>query len=227
MKRIITIHCDGSAIGNPGKGGWGVVVEDGEHIRELGGAHAHTTNNRMELTAAIEALTSLKAGAHVTVKTDSRYVIQGITSWVHGWVRNNWQTSQKTEVLNKDLWQALKDVTERHTVTWEHVRAHIGVLLNERVDVIANGFAHGEHVQLFQGTVSQYKDFLKGMPKARTVSKSKNTGPAYSYVSLVDGVLETHKTWTECEERVKGKSARYKKVFSADEEAALIREWSA
>lgn len=228
----VTIFCDGSAIGNPGPGGWGVVVQFSEagketRVEELGGFAEHTTNNRMELTAAIEALTLLKAKSNVTIKTDSQYVIQGTTKWVFGWEKNGWQTSQKKEVMNKDLWEVLVSLSKKHMVTWEHVRAHVGIVLNERVDMIANGFARKETVTLCVADEKEYTEFLKGMPKARVVSKSisKKTGPAYSYVSVVDGKVLTHKTWAECEKRVKGKSAKYKKVFSKEGEGALIAEW--
>ena len=223
------IYADGSAIGNPGPGGWGAVVATEKKVLELGGYNIHTTNNRMELTAVIEALKSVKKGGVATVKTDSQYVINGITKWVFGWEKNGWITSQKTDVINKDLWQALvKEVRERK-VEWEHVRGHAGVAGNERVDVIANGFARKEETKLFKGDEAEYKEFLKGMPKPRVVTKSKSTskktGPAYSYVSVIDGKVLTHATWGECEKRVKGKSAKYKKVFSADEEHDLMKLW--
>ncbi len=227
--KTVTIYCDGSAIGNPGSGGWGAVVADRARVKEVGGHNTHTTNNRMELTAAIQSLKSLKTKAIVTMHTDSQYVINGITKWVHGWARNNWQTSQKTEVLNKDLWQELVKVVEKHTVTWKHVRAHTGIALNERVDMIANGFARREDVTSFYGSLTKYKTFLSTMPKARVVSKSssksKKTGPAYSYVSVLGGKVMTHKSWAECEKRVKGKPAKFKKVFSKAEEASLISVW--
>lgn len=228
----VTIFCDGSSIGNPGPGGWGAVVllhtEGGEKtVEELGAYAEHTTNNRMELTAAIEALKYLKKeSTSVTIKTDSQYVIQGGTKWVFGWERNGWITSQKTDVSNKDLWQELIAVSRKHKVTWEHVRGHEGVTLNERVDMIANGYARKDEVKLFVGDEKAYTEFLKGMPKARAVaSSSSKKGKAYSYVSLVDGVVYTDSIWADCEKRVKGKSARYKKVFSNEEEIALKTEW--
>ncbi|MCF7815946.1 MAG: ribonuclease HI [Candidatus Pacebacteria bacterium] len=230
MKTVI-IYCDGSSIGNPGPGGWGAVVlyESGKNIEELGGYVKGTTNNRMELTAAIEALNKLKEKKAATIKTDSMYVINGITKWVFGWEKNGWQSSQKKEVLNKDLWQELMKVSEKHTVTWEHVRGHEGVTFNERADMIANGYARKEVVKLFVGSEDKYKEFLKDMPKARVVSSSSSSkkGKTYSYVSLVEGKVEVHKAWAECEKRVKGKKAKYKKVFSTDEEKALIELWSA
>ena len=228
MKEV-TIYCDGSAIGNPGPGGWGAVVSiSGKEkgIVELGDFEAHTTNNRMELTAAMEGLKHLKDESKVTVKTDSQYVINGVTKWVFGWEKNGWITTQKKEVLNKDLWEELLKASRKHNVTWEHVRAHVGVTLNERVDMIANGFARKEEVKLFKGEENAYEEFLKGMPKARVVSSSSSKkGKAYSYVACVEGKIMTHATWTECEKSVKGKKAKFKKVFSKEEELALVAEW--
>jgi len=225
----ITAYTDGSAIGNPGPGGWGFVVLTGKHVYEGGGDAAHTTNNRMEMTASLMVLRSCKPKTTLTIKTDSQYVINGITKWVFGWEKNGWQTKEKKEVLNKDIWQELLTEVRKHTVTWEHVRGHEGVSLNERVDVIANGFARKEKVTLFKGDEKEYKEFLKTMPKPRvvskSVSKSKKTGPAYAYMSLVEGKVLSHTTWTECEARVKGKKAKFKKVFSKEEEASLRAEW--
>lgn len=227
--KSVTIYCDGSSIGNPGPGGWGAVVADGVRVKEIGGYDTHTTNNRMELTAPAQALELIRTRASVTLHTDSQYVINGITKWVHGWQKNDWQTKEKKDVQNKELWQALVAVSEKHDIEWKHVKGHSGVDLNERADMIANGFARKEKVELFYGSLAKYKEFLKGMPKARVVSKStsksKKTGPAYSYVSALVGKVMTHKTWAECEKRVKGKSAKYKKVFSADEEKELIKLW--
>lgn len=226
----ITIYCDGSSIGNPGPGGWGAVVADKARAKELGGYEAHTTNNRMELTAAIEALRILKQPKKVEIHTDSRYVINGITKWVMGWEKKGWLTLQKTDVLNKELWQELVKVAAKHEIEWKHVKGHAGIALNERVDVIANGFARKETVDLYNGSLTKYEAFLQTMPKARKVSsskKKKNTGTPYAYVSVLDGVVKTHATWPECEKRVKGKPAKFKKVFSAAEESALKKEWGA
>ncbi len=226
----ITIYCDGSSIGNPGPGGWGAVVSGDAKVKELGGFDTKTTNNRMELTAAIESLTSIRIASNVTLHTDSRYVINGITKWVKGWVKNGWLTKEKKDVLNKDLWQELEKVSAKHEVSFEHVRGHSGIDMNERADMIANGYARKEQVKLFAGTEKEYTEFLKDMPKARVVSKSKSakrTGPAYSYVSVIAGDVLVHKTWGECESRVKGKNAKFKKVFSQSEEVALKKEWGA
>ena len=225
----IIVFTDGSSRGNPGPGGWGAVVADRARVKEIGGYSTHTTNNKMELTAAIEAIKMIRKKAEITIHTDSRYVINGITKWVSGWEKKGWQTLGKTEVQNKELWKALMDVVATHTVVWKHVKGHSGISLNERADVIANGFARKENVELFNGSVAKYKSFVESMPKPRVVSKSKSTskktGPAYSYVSVISGKVLTHKTWVECESRVKGKNAKYKKVFSKDEETKLMKEW--
>ncbi len=224
----ITIYCDGSSIGNPGPGGWGAVIADKARAKEVGGYELRTTNNRMELTAAIEALKLLKQSRKVSVHTDSRYVINGITKWVFGWEKKGWITTGKTDVVNKELWQELMEVAKIHDVTWKHVKGHSGDRLNERADVIANGYARKEKVELYSGPLSSYEKFLEGMPKPRVVSKSKktkNVGKAYSYVSVLEGVVKVHATWAECEARVKGKRAKFKKALSASDEASLIEGW--
>jgi len=224
--KMVEIYCDGSSVGNPGPGGWGAVVADKARVKELGGHSTHTTNNKMELTAPLEALKILKARADVTIHTDSQYVINGITKWVFGWEKNGWLTKEKKEVLNKELWQDLLKEVMQHEVKWKHVKGHSGVELNERVDVIANGFARKEKTELYEGSVAKYKEFLKGMPKARVVaSSSSKKGKAYSYVSVIDGKVLVHATWAECEKRVKGKTAKYKKAFSKEEEELLSAEW--
>lgn len=226
--KTITVYADGSSIKNPGPGGWGAVVIENKKVTELGGFEPATTNNRMELTAAIKAIEVLQGSKEVAIHTDSQYVINGITKWVFGWEKNGWQTKEKKEVLNKDLWQVLTTHTQKHTVTWNHVRGHEGVTLNERADMIANGYARKEAVKLFVGTEDLYQTFLEGMPKARKVKSSATKGKkAFSYVSCVEGKVVVHATWAECEARVKGKSARYKKVFSKEEESKLVCEWRA
>lgn len=224
----ITIYCDGSSIGNPGPGGWGVVIADKARAKEIGGYEPRTTNNRMELTAAIEALKQLKQSRKVAIHTDSRYVINGITKWVFGWEKKGWLTVAKTDVVNKELWQALMEAAAKHEVSWKHVKGHSGDILNERADVIANGYARKEKVELYSGSLSAYEKYLEGMPKARVVSgskKSKNVGKAFSYVSVLDGVVKVHATWAECEARVKGKPAKFKKALSKVDETSLINGW--
>ena len=134
----IEIFTDGACRGNPGLGGWGVILRAGSHQKELFGGEQSTTNNRMELRAAIEGLAALKRPSRVTVTTDSQYVRQGITEWIEGWKRNQWRTSAKKPVKNQDLWQMLDELTRRHDVTWEWVKGHSGHPDNELADALAN-----------------------------------------------------------------------------------------
>ena len=134
----IDIFTDGACRGNPGPGGWGVILRSGSHEKELFGGEQSTTNNRMELRAAIEGLAALKRPSRVTITTDSQYVRQGITQWIEGWKRNQWRTSAKKPVKNQDLWQLLDELTSRHEVTWEWVKGHSGHPDNEHADALAN-----------------------------------------------------------------------------------------
>lgn len=138
----IKIFTDGACSGNPGPGGWGVLmqaIENDEIIKteELNGGEADTTNNRMELTAAIEALNALERPTKLTLTTDSSYVKDGITSWLHGWKRNGWKTAAKKPVKNEDLWRALDEATGRHDITWAWIKGHAGHAENERADELA------------------------------------------------------------------------------------------
>ncbi|KPF71743.1 hypothetical protein IP88_10505 [alpha proteobacterium AAP81b] len=135
----VVIATDGACKGNPGIGGWGALLRAANGTeRELMGAEAHTTNNRMELTAAIEALKALTRPASVILSTDSNYVRDGITKWIHGWKRNGWKTADRKPVKNAELWQALLDAAARHQVEWRWVKGHSGDPDNERADALAN-----------------------------------------------------------------------------------------
>ena len=129
---------DGACRGNPGPGGWGVVLRSGSREKELCGGELATTNNRMELTAAIEALKALKKPSRVALYTDSTYVRSGITEWVRAWRARDWRTADRKPVKNQDLWQALSELAERHDVEWHWVRGHSGHPENERADALAN-----------------------------------------------------------------------------------------
>ena len=140
----VTIHTDGACSGNPGPGGWGAILKFGEVEKELKGGEAHTTNNRMELMAAISALETLKKPCTVDLYTDSQYVRQGITGWIHGWKKNGWRTSDKKPVKNVDLWQRLDASLHQHQVRWHWVKGHAGHDENERADQLAReGVAMG------------------------------------------------------------------------------------
>jgi ribonuclease HI len=133
----VEIFTDGSCKGNPGPGGWGAVLRSGGHEKELCGSEADSTNNRMELMAAIAALEALKRPCKVSLTTDSIYVRDGITKWIHGWKRNGWKTAAKKPVKNAELWQRLHDATHRHEIEWHWVKGHAGHPENERADEIA------------------------------------------------------------------------------------------
>ena len=135
----MSVHAftDGACSGNPGPGGWGVVLRWNDHEKELFGGESETTNNRMELMAAISALESLTRPAEVVITTDSTYVLKGITEWLPNWKRRNWQTASKQPVKNVDLWERLDEAVSRHTVTWEWVKGHNGHPENERADELA------------------------------------------------------------------------------------------
>ena len=140
MKHV-SIHTDGSCLGNPGPGGWAALLRYGEKERELVGGEAQTTNNRMELMAAISALEVLTEGCRVTLHIDSQYVRQGITEWMPGWVRRGGRTAGGDPVKNRDLWERLHAATGRHTIEWKWVKGHNGDPDNERVDVLARNAA--------------------------------------------------------------------------------------
>ena len=134
----VTIYTDGACRGNPGPGGWGAILNSGGRSRELHGGESETTNNRMELMAAIEALSCLKRSCDVTLFTDSRYVMQGITEWLDGWKKRGWKTAGRKAVKNQDLWERLDEQNQRHKVEWRWVRGHSGDEGNEHADMLAN-----------------------------------------------------------------------------------------
>lgn len=134
----IEIYTDGACKGNPGPGGWGALLRMGQTEREISGREKHTTNNRMELMAVIEALRALKRPCEIDLFTDSKYVIDGITNWVHSWIRRGWKTAAKKPVINDDLWRELLEASAPHTIRWHWVKGHAGHPENERVDALAS-----------------------------------------------------------------------------------------
>ncbi|MGQ9570360.1 MAG: ribonuclease HI [Thermodesulfovibrionales bacterium] len=133
----VEIFADGACSGNPGIGGYGVILRLGGREKEISGCEPMTTNNRMELTAVTKALESLKRPCRVKVVTDSNYVVQGMTSWIYNWVRNNWRNSQKKQVINRDLWEKLLNLSRMHEIEWKWIKGHKGYPENERCDKIA------------------------------------------------------------------------------------------
>ena len=142
MKHV-DIFTDGACKGNPGKGGWGVLLRSGGHEKELSGSDPATTNNRMEMTAVLRALEALKAPSTVRLHTDSRYVIDGMTKWIFGWVKKGWRTADNKPVKNEDLWRALTEAARPHKIDWIWVKGHDGHAENERVDKLASDAAIG------------------------------------------------------------------------------------
>jgi ribonuclease HI len=134
----VHVYTDGACKGNPGTGGWGALLHYGKHTRELFGGEAHTTNNRMEMTAVIRALESLNRQCRVKLHTDSKYVQQGITTWIHDWKKRGWKTADKKPVKNADLWRQLDEIAQQHDIEWIWVKGHAGHDGNERADALAN-----------------------------------------------------------------------------------------
>ena len=137
MKTVI-IYTDGACRGNPGPGGWGVLIKYGEISKEFYGGEVSTTNNRMELTAAIEALKKIKEPCNIIINTDSKYVLQGIEEWIHNWKKRGWKGSNKKSVKNTDLWKELDELRDEHNIKWKWVKGHSGDPGNETADMLAN-----------------------------------------------------------------------------------------
>ncbi|PCI02088.1 MAG: ribonuclease HI [Zetaproteobacteria bacterium] len=137
MSHEIVAYTDGACSGNPGPGGWGVWLRAGNHEKELCGGEKHTTNQRMELQAAIEALKALKQPSSITIVTDSKYVLNGITDWIHGWKKKGWKNSKKEPVANRELWEALDALNQKHDVDWQWVKGHSGDEGNDKADELA------------------------------------------------------------------------------------------
>jgi ribonuclease HI len=233
-----TVFVDGACQGNPGPGGWAAAVVSTEEGRvvELGGAEPATTNNRMELHAPIAALRWLgRRPGDVAIYSDSKYVVTGITQWVYGWRRRDWKTSTGTAVLNRDQWEDLVGLVERRRdcgrIAWHHVRGHSGIPGNERVDSIATAFSQGKRPRLYVGPLIRYEVAILDLPDpseptSRPARPPAPKAQAYSYLSLVDGVLQRHASWPECNARVHGRSgARFKKATSAVDEERIVSAW--
>jgi ribonuclease HI len=230
---MITIFTDGSSRGNPGPGGWGSIVVSETDVIELCGYEANTTNNRMEIMAAIGGLQKTPSKSEVVLYTDSMYLINGITKWVKGWQAKGWMTLQKKPVVNRDLWEMLIAATAGKKISWKQVGGYVGSLGNERCDEIATMVADKKDPQLFAGVRGDYniKDILDisidhAAAAKKSASREHSNAKAYSYVSSVAGIIQTHKTWAECEARVKGKSStKFKKATSPAAEKAIIAEF--
>jgi ribonuclease HI len=242
MTKKTIIYTDGSSRGNPGPGGWGAIIADGEIVKELGGVEKRTTNNRMELIAVVKALEYAirRKLQSAEIRTDSSYVLKGATLWLPNWKRRNWKTAgsseeKQMEVANRALWEKMDFLLPQIKLQWTLLEGHIGIDGNERCDEIATVYADGDLVPLYEGYQKDYpvdltlrydkKLLEKKAQHKTTVGKS---GKAYSYLSWVDGVIKIHKNWAECEERVKGKSnVKFRKALSAEQEAGIKKEFQA
>ncbi len=217
MKKDIVIFTDGSSRGNPGRGGFGAIIVEDDKVREIGGRENHTTNNRMELRGVINALSSLGGSTpkwdSIAINTDSAYVVNGITKWVYGWQKNNWKTSEKQDVMNKDLWQELIEATKGKKISWNVIPGHFGIPGNERCDEIATAFADlpekilpdgksqifrasdkksnasgktlaGESINLFNGKLSDYEVDITDLKGDGIKKKSKSKSKVPAYSYL-------------------------------------------
>jgi ribonuclease HI len=232
MQSHITIFTDGASSGNPGPGGWGTLVRYADQITELGGAEPKTTNNRMELKAVLEGLRFVVEHSlntqPITLYTDSSYVANGATTWIKGWKMRGWTNKLGDSIANVDLWKDMGDVLSDVNVKFVNVSGHSGIPGNERCDEIATGFSKNVQVHLYNGPYSQYDHDLENItvnPELKS-SKDRAKQTAFSYLSLVDGVLKIHSSWNDCKARVEGKKgARYKKTISKIDEDTIRRSW--
>jgi ribonuclease HI len=248
----LVIFTDGASRGNPGPGGWGsVIIEEGNkddqkieaeeqkgkmepHVTELGGREAPTTNNKMELTAALQGISHAPQNSFITLYTDSSYVINGITKWIQGWKRNGWKTKTKGDVLNKVLWMELDSSLENRQVSWKYVGGHVGIVGNERCDEIATAMADEKKLKLYKGPLSGYElknilniSYDESKAAQKSASSSRSSKKAFSYISKIGGKIEIHQTWAECEKRVKGVAgARFKKSLDKADELVIVQEFS-
>lgn len=234
MLSQITIFTDGASKGNPGRGGFGVVIVHDVTVTELGGHKTRTTNNEMELQAVVEALTAIgSTKATVTIYTDSKYVVDGATGWIFGWLKNGWKTKANTDVANKELWQRLLPLLTHLQIIWHKVPGHVGIVGNERADTIASTFAETGNYNVYSGLQNLYPYDISNVTydeekkQDRSDARKRQAKKAYSYISLVGGEIKVHNSWLDCERRVKGqKGTRFKKSLSDVDEKAIIKDFS-
>lgn len=234
-RNYIVIFSDGACSGNPGPGGWGsVILFPQDQVQELGSGDPKTTNNRMEMTAVIEALRFVaNEKLPVLFYTDSTYLIRGITQWIWGWKKRNWKTAEGAEVLNKDLWEQLDSFIrargEKGKIEWHYSRGHVGTPGNERCDRIAVAFSKNDYCTLYSGPYNTYSVNLLDVPDDTSLPEIKKPGEkkeTYSYLSNLGGLVYRHKNWPACQQRVNGRSgAKFKKAMSASDEIEILKSW--
>ena len=237
MTKELIVYTDGASRGNPGKGGWAAILMTDKEVLEIAGRKDDATNNQMELEAVIQALTIATKkfkGYLVVLHADSAYVLNGINSWLDGWVRNNWiAATTKKPVENKAQWQKLLKLRDElgRNLHLVKVAGHSGHDFNDRCDELAVAVALDKKPALFKGKYTAYIGYLAENPPKSPAKKPgasrQKLGAAYSYVSFVGGKVHVDKTWPACEKRVKGaKGAKYKKVFSKAEETDLVQDYT-
>jgi len=213
---MVTIFCDGACSGNPGPGGWAAIAASPHEVFEIAGHEVHTTNNQMELMASIYALEGAQShfpGLEISLHTDSKYVIEGITSWIHGWKKRGWVKADGKPVLHQHIWEKLDLLNSRASVTWIYVAGHKGIPGNDRCDELAVKMSKGEKITLYAGSRDRYPVSLE-IPD---VSQDP------WYVSVLEGSVVRHKSWAACEAHVKGKrGAKFKKVHNSLEEGKFL-----
>ncbi len=234
------VYTDGACSGNPGPGGYGVIViENLRSVYELGAGEVQTTNNRMELQAVIVALDFILSRIQseddeVQIYTDSVYVIRGATKWVFGWKKNQWKNAEGEPVANREHWKKLSELIQKipAKIKWHYVRGHNGDPGNERCDRIAVAFSKNDHIDLFQGKASNYifdvtvPARTEPLPESQHWKKTNSEKKNSWYLSLINGVVTKYPTWTDCEAQVKGRpGVKFKKVSSEEEEKELLKSW--
>ncbi|WP_253696388.1 ribonuclease HI [Bdellovibrio bacteriovorus] len=235
VRDYILIFSDGACSGNPGPGGWGsIVLLPNDQVQELGAGERSTTNNRMEMTAAVEALKFISAvPGPVHFYTDSTYLIRGITQWIWGWKKRGWKTAEGADVSNRDIWEELAQLIQArgpgNKIEWKYSRGHVGTPGNERCDRIAVAFSKNDYVSLYQGPLSSYPINMLEVPADTALPEMRAPGEkkeAFSYLSNIGGLVYRHKNWPSCQNRVSGKSgAKFKKATSAADEIEILKSW--
>jgi ribonuclease HI len=234
------IYTDGACSGNPGPGGWGSIVYSptNDKVIELCDRELNTTNNRMEIIAALRALEFVARSSRelhsIKIYTDSTYLIRGATEWIFGWRRRGWKSSSGQDVANQDLWIDLSEILTKIKTTakveWLYVRGHMGTAGNERCDQLAVAMSRSEEIYPYEGPRSEYHfDILTPPPVEKLPEMKSNSEPkkaAHSYLSFVNGKVSRHSSWPECEAQTKGRSgAKFKKAMSASEEIEILKTW--
>ena len=242
--KTIIIYGDGACSGNPGPGGYGaIVIFPDQTVQELAEYYPQTTNNRMEILAILESFQllleskELKVSILIEVFTDSVYLIRGVTQWMFGWKKRGWKTAANDEVANQDLWlqmdkvlSHLKMKNQNLKINWNFVKGHSGDPGNERCDQLAVAMSKRDAIEIYNGPAASYYFDITKLPEKKPLPEIKDRSsepkkPAW-YLSLVNGVFKTHKTWAECEAIVKGRpGVKFKKVTSADEEEQIKKQW--